>query len=327
MKKILLLAMLVCVFMVARAQKIQFGNPTNKWCFIDSTIGCCIPYPLVYTKAYYDSSVTGYSYGGHTYQYLVNTVSSSFVRQDGNKVYLLYNGDSVERLAYDFDMKLSDTLRNNYPEDRYVAWVTHIDSTILAGVWYKVWHFEGVDTVTFFTDSVRSFSYNVIEGIGCTNGLLYPAMPYSLSAFSQQLLCFDNDSHITSGLSTPVTAYGWDYTSSYDNDSSCREYYADHNRVPEIHDATSVTAITLNNESAIVFPNPLTAESKIVLPYKMEHAHVAIIDLSGQAITTLILSNISAINVGQLSNTSGVYFYHVIDDLNGKVFTGKIIYQ
>jgi hypothetical protein len=280
----------------------------------------------MYTTAYYDSSVTGYTYNGQTYQYLVTSIGSVLVRQDGNKVYLVDNADSLERLVYDFDLELYDTAYVNYPQDKYTAWVTSIDSTQLMGQWYKVWHFEGIDSVLFYPDSARPISYNVIEGIGCTNGPYYPANAYNRAAFSQQLLCFNNDMNITSGLSNAVIAYGYDYQSYYDNDSSCIEFYADHSTGPIII-SEGVAEIAQAAGNAIIAPNPTDNTSKIVFPYKVADGRLTILNQVGQVIHSVPFSNKNEIGIGELIQTTGMYYYRVTDEQSGKVFSGKFIRQ
>lgn len=325
MKKVLLLAMLVCVFNGARAQKIQFGNPTNKWHFIDSTIGCCIPAPIMYTTAYYDSSEADFVYGGQSYKYMITSIGTALMRQAGNKVYVLDYRDSLERLVYDFDLGLHDTIFTNYPENKYIAWVASIDSTQLMGQWYKVWHFEGLDSVLYYPDSAYAISYNVIEGIGCTNGTYYPANPYIRSAFSQQLLCFDNNMSISSGLSNPVVAYGYDYFTYYDNDSSCITFYADHGGGSGMYNE-GVADIAKAANNAIVVPNPVNNSSKIVLPYKMADGTVTIINQIGRVVATVPVINQVEVTIGTLIDAAGIYYYRVTDAQTGRVFAGKFIH-
>ena len=321
MKRIILLAAFFLLCISSFAQKIQFSNPTNTWSFIDSTVGCCIPTPLTYTTSYYDSLST--TYNGYTYQHIYSYVASCYVRQDGDKVYTL-GDDSVERLMYDFNIGLHDTMRTIYPLDTFVTWVTLIDSTQLAGIWYKVWHFEGTEGNGYFTDSVRPVKYNVIEGIGCTNGVYYPADPYSLEAFSSQLLCFNNNSGISTGLSSPVTAYGYTYSSSYDNDSSCAEFYAVH--TVTLIDASGVRQLANQNNTVTAIPDPMSATGKLVFANNISSGTVVIINQVGQAITTIPFQNKNAILIGDQIKVPGIYYYRVTDNLSGQVFSGKFVY-
>lgn len=322
MRKIILSVVFILLFSASFAQKIQFGNATNTWSLIDSTIGCCVPHPVVYSTAHYDSIPVNYN--GFTYQYLISSVASFLIREDSGRVYIISTTDSFERLLYDFNLGVNDTIRNNYPYDKYVTWVTQIDSTQLAGLWYKVWHFEGLDSVIYYPDSARRIQYNVIEGIGCTNGPYYPASPYSLTAFSQQLLCFTNDMGITTGLSNPVISYGYNYTGSYDNDSSCIKFYADY--IPPAIHGEGIKPLVQTTNNANVVPNPIDNTSKIIFPYSIAAGKLIIVNQAGQAIATLSFQNKDEVTIGDMVKVPGMYFYRLIDNASGKVFSGKFVF-
>lgn len=321
MKRLLLFSTFILLAVSSFAQKIQFGNITNKWHIYDSTVGCCIPVITAYNTVRYDSITVNHN--GHTYQYLMTKLLSALIREDAGKVYVLDNYDSTERVMYDFTLGLYDTMRTNYPGNRYVAWVTNIDSTYLQGYWYKVWHFEGRDTNTYYSDSVRGVVYNVIEGIGCTNGPFYPSNPYSVSSFSQHLYCFNNNSNITSGLSNPVLAYGWGYTTNYDNDSTCTAFYSALS-APVIRDVTNVNELLRRDISSVV-PNPADASARILLPFKTSGT-MTIYNQLGQLSFTIAFADQDIIPFGQLMTTPGIYYYRVTDEQNGKVFSGKFVY-
>ncbi len=280
---------------------------------IDSTVGCCIPYPVRYTTAHYDSRV---KYKDVTYQHLVYDFGSCLIREKEGVVYVIGTDDSTERVLYNFNLKLNDTLRNVYPYDTYTSWVAQTDSTQLYGTWYKVWHFNGTDDNG---DSLRSFYYNVIEGIGCTNGVYYPASPYALSAYSDQLLCFTNDMGFTTGISNPVTAFGYGYTSSFDNSTSC-------SFVPVIPvNDLSTKQLSQPNPNSTVIPNPINETGKIIFPYHIQSGTLVILNEIGQTITNTSFQNKEEILIGDQIKTPGIYFYRVTDNQTGKAFSGKFV--
>ncbi len=321
MKRLLLSLSFILLSVSSFAQKIQFGNITNKWQIYDSTVGCCIPVITAYNTVRYDSITVNHN--GHTYQYLMTKLLSALVREDAGKVYVLDNYDSTERVMYDFTLGLHDTIRTIYPGNKYVAWVTNIDSTYLQGYWYKVWHFEGHDTNTYYTDSVRDVVYNVIEGIGCTNGPFYPSNPYSVSSFSQHLYCFNNNSNITTGLSNPVLAYGWGYTNYYDNDSTCTKFYAALN-APVIRDVTNVSQL-FRSEVCKVVPNPADANARIQLPSKAS-GQLNIFNQTGQLSFTIIFTDQDVISFVDKITAPGIYDYQITDEQGCKVYSGKFVY-
>jgi hypothetical protein len=303
------------------AQKIKFTNNTNTWSMIDSTIGCCIPYVVRFTTAHYDGRDT---VNGLRYQRLYYDFGSCLVREDQGRVYVIGNVDSTERVLYDFNLELNDTIHQYYEYDIYTSWVSSMDSTQLFGIWYKVWHFDGMDT-NVYTNKVFTYQYNVIEGIGCTNGVYYPAAPYDYSAYSDQLLCFHNDMGYDGPFSKPVTTYAYDYTGSFDNDLSCAIYQpAPHVPPPADDQLLSTTLLANSTGKTIVTPNPVTDASIIVFPSVIRSGTIVVLNELGQTISNSSFQNARSMPVGNKILTPGNYFYRVTDLNNGKAFTGKI---
>ncbi len=315
LKKTSLLFILFCIALSSFGQKIHFGDSTNVWSVIDSTTGCCIPYPTIYTTANYIGSV---DYNGHTYLELNDPEGFILVREANNKVYAINSSDSIERVMYDFNLVINDTMKITTANDTFVSWVSSLDSTQLAGITYKVWHFNGEYTSIYFPDSIRSYQYNVIEGIGCTNGPGYPARAYSLKTFSEQLMCFNNHLNISSSLSTPVTTYGVDYTGTFDNGTSCTVFKSFH---PDIN--VGVSSVSNMNE-VNVYPQPLTEYSLISLPNEINTGTLSITNQIGQQIINLPFAKQSQLMIGNLIQLPGIYFYKVIDLNNGNLLTGKL---
>ncbi|MCW3121257.1 MAG: C-terminal target protein [Flavipsychrobacter sp.] len=284
---------------------------------IDSTLGCCIPYPMRFTTAYYDGKVT---YSGHNYQVLHYDFGACMVREENNKVYVIGNADSTERVLYDFTLKLNDTVFTNYEFDNYTSWVSSIDSTQLYGIWYKVWHFDGIDTNTY-TNATFTYRYNVIEGLGCTNGVYYPAAPYDYAAYSDQLLCFTNNMGYTTGFSNPVLSYGYDYTNSFDNKTSCAAFQPPVTPPTDNTLGTKQTAGNIGN--AVVIPNPVDESSKIVLPYTVRSGTLVIVNEIGRMTINMHFQDKTSISIADYIHNPGIYFYHVTDNQTGKVFSGK----
>lgn len=323
MKRIILAVVFSILCLPSFAQKIKFTNNTNTWSMIDSTIGCCIPYVTRFSTAHYDGKAT---VNGHNYLQLYYDFGSCLVREEQGKVYVLGNIDTVERVLYDFNLKLNDTIHQYYEYDTYTSWVNSMDSTQLYGIWYKVWHFEGMDTNSY-TNKTFSYHYNVIEGIGCTNGVYYPAAPYDYSAYSDQLLCFHNDMGYNGPISNPVITYGYDYTGSYDNDISCAIFQPTTSVPPTDDESLRTSQVTNNTGNVVVAPNPLTTESIIALPYSIASGSLTIVNSVGQVTTDISFQNTRSLQIGKQITTPGIYCYRVTDKNSGKVFTGKITKQ
>ena len=286
---------------------------------IDSTIGCCIPLHIMYTTTYYDSKV---KYNGYTYEHLVYAMGTCLVREDAGKVYVIGATDSTERVLYDFNLGLHDTLRTVYPQDTYIAWVSQLDSTELYGTWYKVWHFNGVDSNA---DSLRPIVYNVIEGIGCTNGPYYPASPYSVALFSDQLLCFTNDMGFTTPFSNPVISYGNNYTNPFDNYISCASFRTAPVVPPDTTTYLSTQHLFQNSNNVSVVPDPVNEHSRIMFPYAIQSGTLIILNELGQVVINVSFRNKDEVLIGDNIHVPGVYFYRVTDNQNGKGFSGKFV--
>ncbi len=272
----------------------------------DSTSTCCTITGIQYTTNYYlpDGDVT---FMGNIYKSLIHSTGYCLVREVGNKVYVVGTSDSIEMLLYDFDLGLNDTMRFVYPLDTYTSWVTRTDSTQINGTWYKTWAFDGIDVNK---DSTRSIKYNVIEGLGCTNGAYYPACPYPLTAFSDVMLCFNNSDYIT-GLSNPVIGYAQAHTQSFDNTTSCKAVAT-----------LNTSSVVAGKENVVVAPNPVVSDSKIILPAGVKSARVSIYNMLGQCVYTVQVCGTS-IQIGAAIQSPGVYTFLVTDNTNGRIYSGK----
>lgn len=288
---------------------------------LDSTIGCCIPATDMYRTAYYDGKL---KYKGHNYQALHYDFGTCLVREEEGKVYVIGTSDSTERMIYNFHLGLNDTFRITYPTNTFISWVAEMDVTELYGISYKVWHFYGIDSNA---TKQRFYQYNVIEGIGCTNGVYYPASPYALDAYSDQLLCFKSNLGYTTGFSKPVLSYGYDYIQSFDNYNSCDRFLESPEPPPIDPDITLGTqSLAKASGSVIVVPNPANASSKLVLPYTIRSGSVVILNQLGQTISSTSIQNKSSLPLN-IVQTPGNYFYRITDNHSGQVFSGKFVAQ
>lgn len=116
-----------------------------------------------------------------TYTY-IDTVAHYFVRSDSRVVMIRQPGDSMERLLYDFNLAIGDTLPisfNNYFRDIVVS---GIDSVITPNGYMKRFALSGA-----------TWSQYLIEGIGHSRGLTEPLKAPLECAFT--LNCYGtNDS-------------------------------------------------------------------------------------------------------------------------------------
>ena len=309
MARILFIAPLLLFTVPSLAQRIRFCDTTNVW----RMIGCSedestsvFEFLVAYSG---DTSIGSYTY---------HKLGSSYIREDtvANKVFIRYFNnmiaslDSEDQVLYDYNWAIGDTVR--YAQAGFPltwAWVTAIDSTMINGGWYKVWSFAGVDSSS--GGVVGDFNYNVIEGVGCTNGFDYPVNPYTLWVYSAQLTCF-RDNGVTSPLSAPVASWGIMGIINFENAASCLINL-------KAGDMKQV------KEECTVFPNPADAESKIVFPGTISAGEVFIYNALGQQIVNTPVLDKTEWAMGSEIKAPGVYYYRVIDEAGGRVYAGKFV--
>ncbi len=296
MQRTLILALLLTLSLPSFGQKIHFLDLTNKWTLRYLTRGSSGVIDKVYTRQFEKDSFflgrTYYKIGFHWFRedtltgHILHKTSSSFT-------------DTTEELLYDYNWQVNDTIPQIGPFKYFVA---SVDSTQIKGIWYKVWHFASIGYVYY---------YNVIEGIGCTNGPFYPMDPNEHYPYSYQLICFESNNE-RSSLSIPVDS--WRVHSSrpdkFDNASSC---------------ATDVNDLENNTGVSSVFPNPVDATSVISFQNKCSGT-IVVYNSLGQTVINSTFEHKSELLIGDKIMVPGMYYYRVTDNNNGNSFSGKFVH-
>ncbi len=289
MKKSLLVALAMLFAISSFGQKIRFSDSTNVWTLLYTSLDPG-------SNPVFTSWISPISYSGSV---MINSnrylkLESYYIREDttAKKVFIRSASDSVDKLLYDYNWAVGDT-ENSYQ-------ITFIDSTMINSLWYKTWHFNG--------------DFNVIEGIGCTNGYEFAAYPnFGFHEYSRQLICFQNRD-VSPPLSTPVSSWGAIINIEFDDSASCAMHPLDINRPAE------------TNSNISVVPNPIAQSSKIIFS-DVANGKIMIVNDIGQAIETIPFQNTNEVLIGGKIKLPGIYFYHVTDNENGKVYSGKLIKQ
>lgn len=299
MRKALLILVFAFSSCLSFGQKIRFTDSTNVWTVIRTEYDLGIHY---YPDLYYYAGDTTFNF--HTYKKLFGGVAfftdshcdPSLIREDTmlNKVFILIN-DS-EQVFMDYNLHLGDTaFHTGFSHDTTRVFVNNIDSTLINGLWYKVWDFQPVGTCHAY--------YFVIEGIGCLNSPLFINHPsYGLSNFN--LMCFSN--HGLNPLLSPMVG-GY-----FDNSMSC---------------ATILNLNQVNSKNKVtIFPNPINETSKILFPYNISSGNLIIINSIGQTVLNMPIQNKDELLISDKIKEPGIYFFRVTDNETGKVFSGKFVY-
>lgn len=207
----------------------------------------------------------------------------ALVRQEGLKMYIYDN--SEERLLYDFDLQVGDTLPlsyNNYDNQVFIDSIT----TIQIG--------NEVRNVFHFTQQNQSFQINkIIEGVGHNFGFIGIMQPFEF--FETSLECFAiNDTAYYPSLGAPCEL-----------DVSLAE-------LPEM------VLLTAS-------PNPTDATIVIETGMLGQIHRLEIVDMLGnQCSFEHSVSNSDALTLNLSAAESGVYIVRIIGE-NGKVGMTRIV--
>ncbi len=286
-------------------QKVKFCDTNNRWIFVASGYDLLPNHPANEIKFSKDTTIEGLKYQKlDTYYY---------VREDTllNKIFVRglnpcsNQPDTVERILFDYNWQQGDTIQQPYRcLDKPTCWVESISFVSINGYQYKVWHFRGADTVI---SGVGRLQYHVIEGIGCTNGLLFPLRPYIFFEWSTQLVCFNN----TGTVEPPVQSWGYHFIAPFDNSNSC---------------VLGTTNPELERQPALAIPNPVDKTTRIHLP-KIGSGHFSIYNAHGHVIFASYFQNKTDLTIPFEQLIPGIYCYRVKDASTGQTFTGKFVKQ
>ncbi len=296
MKKAILLLFYCLLFAVhsSYAQKIRFTDTSNMW--------------GVYwvNAASFSSGIDNISAAGSIVKnsYVYTDFKAYYVREDTlqNVVFILKAKDSIERILYDYNLKLGDTftmINGNTTIDTFFHLVTKVDSVLLNADRKKVWTFKCYYSNVF--GATTEPPYTVIEGIGCLRGLFYPMYPFYFE-YGEQVVCFTNNN------AKPIVnpAIG-----NFDNTTSCK---------------LSVSSTHIQSQSITIIPNPANESSKLVFPYILQQGRLVVTNTLGQVVMQKEFQQKDKIELGVLPS-GGVYFYTIIDNLAGKSYKGRFVYE
>jgi type IX secretion system substrate protein len=299
MIKILLILLFSQAGISCYGQKIRFSDTTNVW-FIrnlfDINTSAGIQISSKNSSCSYSGSLMS---AGISYNVLNAIYDSGLIREDtvAKTVFIRYYNPALhaynafDEVLYDYNLVPSDTIRHQqaqYPKT--VSWVTLVDSTQINTIWYKVWHFNGYcDCITY----LLNYSYNVIEGIGCTNGVVYPVNPEAPFTTSQQLICFSNNGN-SYLLSNTVSSHGRLGTINFDNSTSCG--------------LLATSQVFDRNNKIDIFPNPVSNSITIKSPYEI--TAVTIDNMTGQTVFTSYYHG-EEVQVDVANLPSGMYLIRI----------------
>ncbi|MBP6680265.1 MAG: T9SS type A sorting domain-containing protein [Saprospiraceae bacterium] len=219
-----------------------------------------------------------------------DSIGPAFLRYDTlvKRVYYLPGIDSTERLIYDFNLQVGDTIPMHS---------SYFTSTVI----------RSIDTITIFGVQVKRFLFDfpdnsfdyfnfIVEGMGGSNGLTY----------FQPL-------------------YGWVSGEIYSTNINCFQYqdsiYAPYDGECPFIDFISAVEPISENHTLSISPNPTQGLFTVTISEELLNATCAIVDCLGRVTHIFKLTELNT--TAQLCSP-GLYFWRIEHD--GHVIqTGKLI--
>lgn len=309
MKQISFIALFIFLSYTAIGQKVRFTDSTNRWHYSEfSAVITGFPVTHYIDSFYGDTSIHGTHYQRlrHNYSYFGGfTPGFAYIREDtiAKQIFAIYpeypDYDTTEQLMYDYTLQVGDTFRSKHA----VHFVQSIDSVSISGIWHLIWDFQWYSWDSTATSiGVGAENFIVIEGIG---SIFQPCTPLNPLFFEigNILTCF-NTRNTTPGLSHDVYVFN--------NTTSCDKHFL-----------YLESGTTRNIQVA---PNPITSLSKIILPENVKFGTLIVVNNVGQQVINMEFNNKDEILINGLVQVPGVYFFRIIDNHKGIIYTGKFAY-
>ena len=319
MKKVLFI-LLTVLSLSASAQKIIFTDQRNHW-ITHGTVGAeACPFAdymnystdtVEYLQTYKQlicNSISPYPRPGCMGGGAGGMYSFNLIREDtiANIVYYRDpNTDTLEHILYNYNLHVGDTIR--YPISYYsttlgymlpvVDSVVHIDSTLINGVYHKVFTMQGRNDSFPHSTGGLYRAYTLIEGMGCTVSPEFPALFTGCFEYNEKLLCFQQDT-VLPVINTPYYLCAVGFPSSPDSF---------HNGLGNCN-PMSVNNIQKSIPSLTIYPNPVTTELTITSSSTV--TFITITNLIGQTLFTQPC-NSALVQVDVSNLPKGLYFIKI----------------
>ncbi len=186
------------------------------------------------------------------------------------KVFFIYQSENADSLLFDYNLNIGDTVKGILSPVYTYAFVVSIDSVLINAQYHKRWNLD------YCSAGVPPYFY-FIEGIGSNLGLI-ERFVCGAGVFSNLICVMDSTGSIFTGGSSP---YG------------CQLI-------------TSTNSLRSEIETIKIIPNPVNAESRVILPDK-NISGIRIINSIGAVVLNISEKQISDFKIKAENYTPGVY--------------------
>ena len=171
---LLLIAILVCFPLYAQKPEETHRSfmSTGYWMINDKSlesVGNSIS--LYYVDKQDPIEINGLSYQTLRYQYSDGRdVIAGYLREEGKRVYIIYEGKEEETLLYDFGLQVGELIEVQRGSDKNSLIVTDVDTIYVDGSWVR--------RLRMTDDDIQTSEYSLpaywVEGFGSDLGPLFP---------------------------------------------------------------------------------------------------------------------------------------------------------
>ena len=197
------------------------------------------------------------------------------------------------------------------PIDTMTDTVVSIDSTIINGVYHKIFNMQNIAY-----GSARS--YTVLEGVGCTNNPVFPVYFTTCFEYGESLFCFSQHD-MQPEIHAPINSCAVFATScgpplySFDN-SGCAG-------------VLSIGATSKQMQNIAVSPNPATDHINITSdrPF-VPNTFITVYDMSGRSVFRTLAEQQNSLTINTSEWIDGLYMI-IIQDNSGIIKKEKMVVQ
>ncbi len=210
--------------------------------------------------------------------------------------YRVPSNDTIEHLLYNYNMNIGDSITYIQFGSSYTDTVAAVDSTIINGVYHKVFTMAGATGPAF----------SIVEGVASTVNPISPAY-YGCFENFEQLICFLKNG-TAPAFNIPYTYRYSSYTDQYYNCSLVS--------VEKVSEQAVVTSIT---------PNPATDHIDITSDHPFApNTFITVYDMGGRCVFRTQAEQQNVLTVSTASWVDGLYMV-IVQDNTGIIAKEKVV--